>query len=185
VRGFENPEDVWVVLVVEGVKDVLLPLEVTRIAELLDAEALRTGEVFEVDTTDRGDVATLARWDVGGFGKRDLDPGVETRIVRGDDNDTVGRPSEEFGGDSTEILIDTSGDREEIALVVGSDVSADLLGMAPDEPLFVVVEPRTPGEAVDGSVKVVVRAVREITGDSSVKAHGWGTGERSKLGQVS
>ncbi|WP_157969612.1 hypothetical protein [Haloplanus rubicundus] len=169
----------------EGIEDIPLPLEVTRIAELLDAEALRTGEVFEVDTADRRDVTTLTRRNVGGFGKRGLDPGVETRVVRGRDYDTVGRPSKEFGGYSTEILIDPSGDREEVALVVGGGVSSDLSGMAPDEPLFVVVEPRTPGEAVDGSVEVVVRAVREITGDSSVKAHGWRIGERSKLGQVS
>jgi hypothetical protein len=72
VRGFENPEDVWVVLVVEGIEDIPLPLEVTRIAELLDAEALRTGEVFEVDTADRRDVTTLTRRNVGGFGKRGL-----------------------------------------------------------------------------------------------------------------
>jgi hypothetical protein len=80
------------VLVVEGIKDIPLPLEVTRIAELLDAEALRTGEVFEVDTADRRDVTTLTRRNVRGFGKRGLDPGVETRVVRGYDYDTAGRP---------------------------------------------------------------------------------------------
>ncbi|WP_157964836.1 hypothetical protein [Halorubrum sp. 48-1-W] len=186
MRGFENPEDVWVVLVVEGIEDIPLPLEVTRIAELVDAEALRTGEVFEVDTTDRRDITTLTRRNVGGFGKRGLDPSVETRVVRGRDYDTVGRPSEEFGGDSTEILVHTSGNCEEVAIVVDGSVSADLPRVTSDEPLLVVVEPSASPEAFDGGVKVVVRAVLEVAGDSRVEAHaGWGIGDGGELRRAS
>jgi hypothetical protein len=118
VRGFENSENVRVVPVMEGVEDVLLPLDVIRTAETFDAETLSTGEVFEIDAPNRRDVATPAGRDVGGFGQRDFDPGVEAVVTRRGDDETVGRASEQLGRDSSEILIDARRDNQEIAVMV-------------------------------------------------------------------
>jgi hypothetical protein len=186
VCGFENSEYVRVVLVVKGVEDILLPLVVTRIAKSFDAQALPTSVVFEVDTPDGGDVTTLTRRDVGGCGKWGLDPGVETRVVRGRNDDTIGRPSEKFGGDTTEILVHACGDREEVVIVVGGGVSAYLAGVTSDKPLLIVVEPCASPEAFGGCVKMVVRTVLEVAGDSSVETHDyWVTGGGRELGRVS
>ncbi|MFC5973749.1 hypothetical protein ACFPYI_20680 [Halomarina salina] len=107
--GFEDFVDVGVVPSVERVEYVALPPFVARIAEPLDAEAVRARNLFEVDALNRGDVAAVAGGDVSGVQEWGLDPGVEAVVARGRDDDAVGSPGEQFGGDSTEILVDAGG----------------------------------------------------------------------------
>lgn len=118
VRGFEDSEDIRIVLIVEGIEDILLPLEVTRIVEPLDAEVLRPGEVFEVDAPDARDVATFSWWDITGVGQWRFEPRVEAVVTRRDDDEAIGRAGEQFGRDSGEVLIDAWRDDEKIAVVI-------------------------------------------------------------------
>ena len=55
--------------------------------------------------------------------------------------------------------------------MVDGGFGADLPGVAFEEPLFFGVEPGTTDEALDRSVEVVVRAVREVAGDTGVERY--------------